>query len=66
MNCANCHKPTNIATGYALPIIVRSTNTVPQQLYACSKECRDEWNTARRQVLEIQKEVKTSASNQTN
>lgn len=64
MNCVQCGAPTSIGTGYALPFLLRGAN-VPQQLYACSRQCRDEWNEARKQVKAIQAGLTGTAQNQT-
>ncbi len=53
MKCVSCARDTNIGEAYALPFLVRAREAI-QNLYACSRECRDEWHAARRQVLQFQ------------
>ncbi|OQY87150.1 MAG: hypothetical protein B6D41_12265 [Chloroflexi bacterium UTCFX4] len=53
MKCINCGQPTRVSSGYALPYLAL-TDGHYQNLYACSRACRDEWNAARREVKAIQ------------
>lgn len=54
MNCIQCGKPTSIGTAYLLPFMVRGANGIPAQLVACSKQCRDDWRAAQREVKKLQ------------
>lgn len=54
MNCIQCGKPTAIGQCYLLPFLRAGKDGIPAQLVACSRECRDAWHAARREVKAIQ------------
>ena len=54
MTCVQCGKPTAIGQCYLLPFLREGKDGIPAQLVACSKECRDEWRAAQREVKAIQ------------
>lgn len=62
MNCLMCGAPTKLGDAFALPFLIL-TDGHYQNLYACSRVCRDEWWSerhsadARKQVKEIQAEL---------
>ena len=56
LHCVNCGAPTEIGKGYALPFIVRAGDAY-QNLYACSRACRDEWRAAQQEVKQIQADM---------
>lgn len=56
MTCLMCGAPTKIGDAFALPFLIL-TDGHYQNLYACSRVCRDEWNDAKKQVGEIQAEL---------
>lgn len=49
MKCVTCARETQLGTAYALPVLVRVSDKI-QNLFACSRPCREEWNEARQQV----------------
>lgn len=62
MNCIQCGKETSIGTAYLLPFMLAGANGIPLQLVACSKECRDDWRAARREVKELQAQQAANAA----
>lgn len=65
MQCVICQHPTHLGEAYALPLLVRAGDAI-QNLYVCSRPCRDEWlflrnDVARAQVLEIQQTIQPDA-----
>lgn len=59
MNCIVCGAPTALGSGYALPFVRVTPDGAYQNLYACSRACRDEWCDAQREVKQIQAELST-------
>ena len=56
MKSINCGQPTRVSSGYALPYLVNVDGHY-QNLYACSRACRDEWRAAQQEVKRIQSEL---------
>ena len=46
MKCVICARETRLGEAYALPSLTRAGDSLTN-LYACSRDCRDEWRNQR-------------------
>lgn len=46
MKCVICARETRLGEAYALPSLTRAGDSLTN-LYACSRDCRDEWRNHR-------------------